>query len=63
MENLAVERGYESLCEPAMRDSAPSDADIAHALREPVSMVAVFNDLCQLLNVELPVVVKLAIGD
>ena len=46
MEDFAVERGYESLCEPAMGDSGPSDADIAHTLREPVSMVAVFNDLC-----------------
>ena len=62
MEDFAVERGYESLCEPAMGDSGPSDADIAHTLREPVSMVAVFNDLCQLLNVELPVV-KLEIGN
>ncbi len=62
MEDLTVERGYESLCEPAMGDSAASNADIAHTLREPVAMVAVFNDLCQLLNVELPVV-KLEIGN
>ena len=46
-----------------MDDTFPSDADLAHALGEPVSMGAVRNDLCRLLGIAPPAVVKLAIGE
>ena len=58
---MAVELGYESVFEPAVSDCVPSDADIAHALREPVSMAAVLMDLCRLLGIELPRIVALAL--
>src|SRR5919199_2472471 len=65
MEDLAlgmvVELGYESLYEPAADDACPSDADIAHALKEPVSMAAVMQDLCWVLGIALQGVVALVL--
>ena len=60
---MAVELGYESVYEPAMDDTCPSDADLAHALGEPVSMRAALNDPCRLLGIAPPAVVKLEIGE
>ena len=48
---MAVELGYESLYEPAADDACPSDGDIAHALKEPVPMAAVMQDLCWVLGI------------
>ncbi|CCF85560.1 hypothetical protein [Nitrolancea hollandica] len=58
--DLAFELDYVSY-HPDLDDSAPSVEDIAHALREPVSMAAVMADLCRLLGMEPPRVVKLAL--
>lgn len=67
MEDLAVgmacELGYESIYEPVADDTCPSDADLAHALREPVSGAAIMNDLCMLLGIEPPAVVSLALDE
>ncbi len=61
--NLAVELGYESLYHAPAADYCPSDEDIAHALREPVSMGAVLLDLCRLLGIDPPRVVTLAMDE
>ncbi len=65
MEDLAVglacELGYESIYEPVADDTCPGDDDIAHALREPVSGAAIMNDLCLLLGIEPPAVVRMAL--
>ncbi len=60
---MAVELWYESLYEPAADDACPSHVDIAHALREPVSMAAVMDDLCWVLGIESLGVVALVLGD
>ncbi|CCF84128.1 hypothetical protein [Nitrolancea hollandica] len=59
---FAAETGHESIYIPAANDWAPDDHDIAHALREPVSMGAVLQDLCLLLGIEPPRLVALANG-
>ena len=59
---MAVELGYESLYEPAADDACPSDGDIAHALKEPVPMAAVMQDLCWVLGIALQGVVALVLG-
>ena len=58
---MAVELGYESLYEPAADDACPSDGDIAHALREPVSAAAVMDDLCWVLGIESLALVWMAL--
>lgn len=60
--DLAFDLDYVSYI-PDVDDSAPSTNDIAHALRESVSMAAAFNDLCMLLGMEPPRVVALALGE
>lgn len=61
--NLAVECGHESIYCPVTDVWAPSDADIAHALREPVGMGAVLMDLCRMLRIDPPQVVSLAMDE
>jgi hypothetical protein len=58
---MAVELRYESLNEPAADDAYPSHADIAHALREPVSAAAVMDDPCMLLRIESLALVWMAL--
>lgn len=58
--DLAFDLDYVSYI-PDVDDSAPSTADIARALREPVSMAAVLIDLCRLLGVDTPAVVRMAL--
>lgn len=60
--DLAFDLDYVSYL-PDVDDEAPSARDIAHALREPVSMGAVLNDLCRLLGMEPPQVVALALHE
>lgn len=61
--NLVIELGYDSIYAPAADSDCPSDEDIAHALREPVSMGAVLLDLCRLLGINPPPVVTLAMNE
>lgn len=49
---LAVELDYESVYEPQ------ADDDIGRALREPVSMGAVLNDLCMMLGIDPPGMIR-----
>jgi hypothetical protein len=39
-----------------------TDTDIARVLRQPVSMAAILDDLCRLLEIEPPAMMRLAIG-
>jgi hypothetical protein len=39
-----------------------TDTDITRVLRQPVSMAAILDDLCRLLEIEPPTIMRLTIG-
>ncbi len=59
---FASDLGYESEYAPLLNDTVPTDADMMHALCEPVSMAAVLADLCKELEIDPPDVVRQALG-
>ena len=66
-QDLAVEMACElelaSGYDPTEGARYPTDQDLVVALRQPITMAAVFSDLCKLLEVEPPVLVQQALEE